>query len=139
MIRNLGRALTRPNGLVGRSMRMMSTKDESEELIFPYAFMNTDEDLVSTSSILKGMDEKQVMRHGKVLGEVSTFLDPGHSSKLHDHFKELYVYYLESLCSIDEDPARLEQMCEPLFYNRLSAGWKDLKASGATDISLLNP
>lgn len=70
--------------------------------------------------ILAGKDEKRIKRHNKVLSEVSTFLDPGHSSNLHSHFKELYVYYLESLCMMDENPNRLQEMCEPLFFRKLS-------------------
>ena len=106
------------------TMRMFSSepsiKTDNDELVFPYAFMNTDPDLISTEMILIGRDEKCFKRHNKVLAEVSTFLDPVHSSNLHSHFKELYIYYLESLCLLDKDPKRLQQMCEPLFFRRLS-------------------
>ena len=66
-------------------------------------------------------------------------LDPSHESALQSHFRELFVIYLEALAKVETDPAsRLEQICEPLFYQRLKQGWQDLKESGATEITILN-
>ena len=46
--------------------------------------------------------------------------------------------YLESLTMLESNPRELEQMCEPLFLERLYKGWQELKTSNASDMTLLN-
>ena len=46
--------------------------------------------------------------------------------------------YLEALCSLDQSPEVLAEMCEPSFHRRLTDGWEELKENGAIQIELLN-
>ena len=100
-------------------------KGEESDLVFPYAFLNTDRDLVTAEMMMrsgqlqdgKQATEEHLKRHNKVLAEVSTLLDPSHESALQSHFRELFLIYLEALAQVETDPAgRLEQICEPLFH-----------------------
>ena len=59
--------------------------------------MNKRKDLVK----FEFKDEKMANNHGKTLGELSTLFEPEHESGLHNHFKEIYIHYLESLTNID--------------------------------------
>ena len=85
------------------------------ELVFPYAFMNKRKDLVK----FEFKDEKMAKNHGNTLSELSTLFEPEHESGLHNHFKQVYIHYLESLTNIDGNREVLEQMCEPHFLTRM--------------------
>ena len=77
-----------------------------EEMVFPYAFMNTDADLVLPTMFCQ--DQKKLEKQSKVLNEIQTIMEPDHESGIHDHFKELYIRYLEALAMIDDSPEALE-------------------------------
>ena len=104
-------------------------------MVFPYAFMNTDRELVLPQMFCN--DPKKLELHGRVVSELETIFDPQHESGLHDHFKEMYIRYLESLVVIDSKPGLLQEMCEPSFFRKAMRGWSELKEKKAT-LRLMN-
>ena len=85
----------------------MTTKESrviarlEEEMMFPYAFMNTDANLIIPEMFCA--DHEKLEKQNKALAEISLLLEPDHESGLYNHFKQLYFRYLEALTMIDED------------------------------------
>ena len=83
-------------------------------------------------------DLKKLEKHGQVLAEIATLLEPDHELGLHAHFRELYTNYLRSLSMIETEPDKLEELCEPSFFRKTVKGWADMRDSNATELSMLN-
>ena len=64
-----------------------------EEIVFPYAFMNSDKNFIVTEMFCSE-DVKKIEKQSKVLQDLQILLAPEHESRLLSHFKEIYVHYL---------------------------------------------